>query len=369
MASVLLEHLTKRFDKVTAVKDLSLSIEDGEFVVLIGASGCGKTTTLNMIAGLEEVTEGEIYVDGQTVTHLPPRDRNMAMVFQNYALYPHMTVYHNMAFGLRMRKMPRPEIKRRVNDAAEILGLGGLLERKPKELSGGQRQRVALGRAIVRAPKVFLFDEPLSNLDARLRGQMRAELARLHERLETTMIYVTHDQVEAMSLASKLVLLNDGVCQQVGPPLSVYEKPANVFVAGFIGSPPMNFCPARILGEGSRLWVETCSLKLPVPEKDWPFYERLAGRELIFGLRPEDIAPETETKAGEVFPVEVDLVEPLGAVTQLTLICGGQRLVTTVSLRQDIRPREVIRVGFNMDRMHLFEADEPHWRVSREASG
>src|SRR6266404_2222625 len=265
MARVLLKQLNKKFDGTHAVKDVNLEIRDREFVVLVGPSGCGKTTTLRMVAGLEEISSGEISIDGRVVNDLAPMDRDIAMVFQNYALYPHMSVYDNMAFGLRMRKFEKPEIERRVRHSAEILGIHALLERKPRQLSGGQRQRVALGRAIVRNPRVFLFDEPLSNLDAALRVQMRVELKRLHDRLETTAIYVTHDQVEAMTLGDRVVVMRDGMVQQEGAPLQLYEHPGNRFVAGFIGSPAMNFIAVTISAAGDALWAEAPGLRVRVP--------------------------------------------------------------------------------------------------------
>src|SRR5574342_324453 len=265
MAQVMMKGLNKKFDEVHAVKDVNLHIRDKEFVVLVGPSGCGKSTTLRMVAGLEEITAGEIVIGDRVVNDLPPKDRDIAMVFQNYALYPHMTVYDNMAFGLKMRKFPKPEIARRVQEAAEILGIHELLRRKPRQLSGGQRQRVAVGRAIVRHPRVFLFDEPLSNLDAKLRVQMRVELKKLHLRLGTTAIYVTHDQVEAMTLGDRVVVMKDGVVQQVGEPLELYGRPANKFVAGFIGSPAMNFVDVSIAGDGR--WAETQGLRFEVPER------------------------------------------------------------------------------------------------------
>jgi multiple sugar transport system ATP-binding protein len=265
MAKVLLKALNKKYDETHAVKDVNLEIRDREFVVLVGPSGCGKTTTLRMVAGLEEITSGDISIDGRVVNDLPPMDRDIAMVFQNYALYPHMSVYDNMAFGLKMRKFGRDEIQKRVREAAEILGIQPLLARRPRQLSGGQRQRVALGRAIVRHPRVFLFDEPLSNLDAKLRVQMRVELKRLHERLETTAIYVTHDQVEAMTLGDRVVVMKDGWVQQVGEPLELYGRPANRFVAGFIGSPAMNFVEVAIKGAGDALWAEAEGLRVKVP--------------------------------------------------------------------------------------------------------
>src|SRR5437762_1064387 len=291
MAHVLLKDLNNKFDGTHAVKDVNLQIRDHEFVVLVGPSGCGKTTTLRMVAGLEDITSGEVSIDGKVVNNLAPMDRDIAMVFQNYALYPHMSVYDNMAFGLRMRKFERPEIDRRVRHAADVLGIQPLLERRPRQLSGGQRQRVALGRAIVRNPRVFLFDEPLSNLDAALRVQMRVELKRLHDRLETTAIYVTHDQVEAMTLGDLVVVMKDGVVKQVGEPLELYERPANRFVAGFIGSPAMNFITVRIAeGEGG-LWAEAAGLRVRVPSHKSEALRRHTGQSVVMGLRPEALHP------------------------------------------------------------------------------
>src|SRR5215831_14259513 len=289
MARVLLRNLNKMFDGMHAVKDVNLEIRDKEFVVLVGPSGCGKTTTLRMVAGLESITSGDVLIGDTVVNNLPPMDRDIAMVFQNYALYPHMTVYDNMAFGLKMRKFERTEIGTRVQEAAEILGIQNLLKRKPRQLSGGQRQRVALGRAIVRHPLVFLFDEPLSNLDAKLRVQMRVELKKLHTRLSTTAIYVTHDQVEAMTLGDRVVVMRDGVVQQVGEPLELYNAPVNRFVAGFLGSPAMNFVGVRLAGENGGLWAETQGLRLGVPA---PLQARLApyaGKSTTLGVRPEDL--------------------------------------------------------------------------------
>ena len=346
------------------VDDLNLSIDDGQFVVLIGPSGCGKSTTLNMIAGLEEVTSGEVMVDGRKVTHLPPRDRDMAMVFQNYALYPHMSVFDNMGFGLKMRKTPKKEISRRVADAAEILGVTELLLRKPRELSGGQRQRVALGRAIVRDPKVFLFDEPLSNLDASLRVQMRAELTRLHRRLKSTMIYVTHDQVEAMSLADSLVLIEKGVCRQVGSPLHVYNHPANVFVAGFIGSPAMNLVPARLERRDDGLTLVTCGLGIPLPDRHLAHCEKLADRDLIFGIRPEDVQAATTKTPDCILPMEAEVVEALGSHTLLNLGREGQIFRTAMEPGASVSMGDTIWVGFNLNRLHLFDAREPFARLT-----
>src|ERR1700757_4730333 len=289
MARVAMRGLHKKYDEVHAVIDVNLDIRDQEFVVLVGPSGCGKTTTLRMVAGLESITGGQISIDGKVVNELPPMDRDIAMVFQNYALYPHMSVYDNMAFGLKMRKFPKAEIQKRVKDAAEILGIHDLLKRKPRQLSGGQRQRVAVGRAIVRHPQVFLFDEPLSNLDAKLRVQMRVELKRLHDRLETTAIYVTHDQVEAMTLGDRVVVMRDGMVQQEGAPLELYEHPANRFVAGFIGSPAMNFIAVTITASGDALWAEAPGLRVRVPPPKAQALRRYSGQRVILGLRPEKL--------------------------------------------------------------------------------
>src|ERR1700719_2617665 len=289
MGQVVLKGINKFYDSVHAVKDFNLQIRDKEFVVFVGPSGGGKTTTLRMIAGLEAISSGDVSIDGNVVNELAPMDRDIAMVFQNYALYPHMSVYDNMAFGLKMRKFERPEIEKRVREAADILGIGELLVRKPRQLSGGQRQRVAVGRAIVRHPRVFLFDEPLSNLDAKLRVQMRVELKKLHERLGTTAIYVTHDQVEAMTLGDRVVVMHDGQVQQVGDPMELYNQPANRFVAGFIGSPAMNFAQVRIAAENGSLWAESEDLRIKVPA---PMVGRLgpyAGKEATLGVRPEDL--------------------------------------------------------------------------------
>src|SRR6202167_3735183 len=310
MARVLIRNLNKKYDEVHAVKGVNLEIRDREFVVLVGPSGCGKTTTLRMVAGLESITSGDVLIGDTVVNDLPPMDRDIAMVFQNYALYPHMSVYDNMAFGLKMRKFARPEIDRRVREAADILGIEDYLKRKPRQLSGGQRQRVALGRAIVRHPQVFLFDEPLSNLDAKLRVQMRVELKKLHERLGTTAIYVTHDQVEAMTLGDRVVVMKDGLVQQVGDPMELYNQPANRFVAGFIGSPAMNFAPVRIAAENGSLCAEGEGLRIKVPA---PMKERVgpyAGKESTLGVRPEDLHIAAADDPGELcFDVVVEVVE------------------------------------------------------------
>src|SRR2546427_220939 len=289
MAQVMMKDLNKKYDEVHAVKDVNLHIRDKEFIVVVGPSGCGKSTTLRMVAGLEEITAGEITIGDRVVNDLPPKDRDIAMVFQNYALYPHMTVYDNMAFGLKMRKFPKVEIQKRVQDAAEILGIQELLKRKPRQLSGGQRQRVAVGRAIVRHPQVFLFDEPLSNLDAKLRVQMRVELKRLHERLETTAIYVTHDQVEAMTLGDRVVVMKDGWIQQVGEPLDLYTKPTNRFVAGFIGSPAMNFVDVAVQGSDNSLTAQGTGIRLAIPPVNASRLGPHKGQRVTLGIRPEDL--------------------------------------------------------------------------------
>ena len=318
MASVTLDNVTKRFGEVVAVRNLRLEIEDQEFLVLVGPSGCGKSTTLRLIAGLEELSAGNIYIGDRVVNDVAPKDRDIAMVFQSYALYPHMSVYDNLAFGLRLRKTAKAEITRRVQEAAELLAIGELLDRKPKELSGGQRQRVALGRAIVREPKAFLMDEPLSNLDAKLRVQTRAELIRLHERLQTTVIYVTHDQTEAMTMGSRIAVLRDGVLQQCGSPQGVYDHPANMFVAGFIGSPSMNFFDAKVTGTADDLKIEAFEGQpLDVPPDRRQAYAPYIGQDVIFGVRPEDLwtpqfAPDRTTK-DQLIKSTVDVFEPLGS--------------------------------------------------------
>ena len=323
---------------VTAVNDVSLDIADREFVVLVGPSGCGKSTTLRMIAGLEEISRGEIYIGDRLVNDVPPKDRDIAMVFQNYALYPHMSVYDNMAFGLKLRKFPKAEIKKRVQDAASILGIEELLERKPKALSGGQRQRVAVGRAIVRQPKVFLFDEPLSNLDAKMRVQMRTEITKLHQRLQATMIYVTHDQIEAMTMGDRIVVMDKGVVQQSDTPLKLYNEPVNLFVAGFLGSPPMNIIHGTLKQDRDALVfseMDGGTIEVRFPPTDRPQAREYAGKSMLLGIRPEDIEVAQFTKAPETamaFPAVVDIVEPMGAETNLylqtgvhTVICRSQR--------------------------------------------
>ncbi len=355
MAQVVLEELTKKFDEVVAVREMNLTIKDREFIVLVGPSGCGKSTTLRMIAGLEEITSGKIYIGDRLVNDLPPKDRDIAMVFQNYALYPHMTVYDNMAFGLRMRKFPKPEIDRRVREAALMLGIQDLLHRKPRQLSGGQRQRVAVGRAIVRHPQVFLFDEPLSNLDAKLRVQMRVELKRLHERLETTAIYVTHDQVEAMTLGDRVVVMKDGLVQQVGDPLSVYSKPRNKFVAGFIGSPAMNFLDCTVVGDGE-LAVEAPGLRIAVPPAQKAPLARYRGKTVTLGVRPEDIREATGDDPKQYcVDAVVEVVEPLGNEILLDVRVGQHPLVARVPPTSRVRLHEQITLALNPERLHFFD--------------
>jgi multiple sugar transport system ATP-binding protein len=357
MAQVVLKDINKLYGSVHAVKDVNLQISDKEFVVLVGPSGCGKTTTLRMIAGLEAISSGDISIDGHVVNDLAPRDRDIAMVFQNYALYPHMSVFDNMAFGLKMRKFDRREIAKRVKEAADILGIGELLKRKPRQLSGGQRQRVALGRAIVRHPRVFLFDEPLSNLDAKLRVQMRVELKKLHHRLGTTAVYVTHDQVEAMTLGDRVVVMKDGVVQQVGDPLDLYNRPANRFVAGFIGSPAMNFATVTIVDGRGQLTAKSDGLEIEVPA---PHIERLRphiGRQLTIGIRPEDlhIAGDADA-AGLTFSSRVEVVEQLGSEVLLDVRVGDDTMVAAVDPGVRAKTQDTLRLAVNPGRLHFFDA-------------
>ncbi len=358
MAEVALRNVIKRFDNVEAVRSINLDIPDNEFVVLVGPSGCGKSTTLRMIAGLEEVTAGDIYIGGELVNDLPPKDRDIAMVFQNYALYPHMSVFENMSFGLKLRKFPKAEIKKRVDHAARILDITELLDRKPKALSGGQRQRVAMGRAIVRNPKVFLFDEPLSNLDAKLRVQMRTEIKRVHQLVKTTTVYVTHDQVEAMTLADRVVVMNGGVIEQIAAPQDLYHHPKTHFVAGFIGSPAMNFLRCRVEqnGVGQRVRISD-KIGLPVPASLANRFQSLNGKELIFGLRPEHITeprrsgrdPQSE------FAATLDVVEPMGMETMVYFTVDGQEVCGRVDPGSAKGPGESMRLSADMDRMHLID--------------
>ena len=318
MATVQLKNICKVYEGgVKAVDNVNIEVEDQEFVVLVGPSGCGKSTTLRMIAGLEDITSGELLIDNKIVNDVPPKDRDIAMVFQNYALYPHMTVYDNMAFGLKIRKFPKEEIEQRVHEAAKILEIEELLDRKPKALSGGQRQRVAVGRAIVRQPKVFLFDEPLSNLDAKLRVQMRAEISSLHNRLKATMIYVTHDQVEALTMADKIVVMKFGIIQQIGGPLELYNEPQNKFVAGFIGSPPMNFVETVVKKEGDDIYVDEGSFRIKVLPEQAKALTPYIGKSVVFGIRPEDVVFSKVPEDGKTICGHVSVVEPLGAETHV----------------------------------------------------
>jgi len=363
MAGVKLQGIYKKYPGgVVAVSDFNLDIKDKEFIILVGPSGCGKTTTLRMIAGLEEITEGELFIDGKLVNDVPPKDRDIAMVFQNYALYPHMSVFDNMAFGLRLRKTPKEEIKRRVEEAAKILDISHLLDRKPKALSGGQRQRVALGRAIVRNPKVFLLDEPLSNLDAKLRAQMRTELAKLHQRLQTTFIYVTHDQIEAMTMGTRIVVMKDGVIQQVASPTVLYENPVNLFVATFIGSPQMNILDAVVIDDGTSTWLKFGENKIKLPNSKGRNPEVLAynGKEVIMGIRPECIHDEDmylSQYPDSIVPVEVEVVERLGSVTYLYVKNGENNITASVSPRSTAKPGDKIKLAFDTNRIHLFDKD------------
>ncbi len=358
MAELKLDNIYKIYDnKVTAVDDFNLHIQDKEFIVFVGPSGCGKSTTLRMIAGLEEISKGDFFIDGKRVNDVAPKDRDIAMVFQNYALYPHMTVYDNMAFGLKLRKFPKDEIERRVKDAARILGLEPYLERKPKALSGGQRQRVALGRAIVRDAKVFLMDEPLSNLDAKLRVQMRSEIAKLHQRLQTTTIYVTHDQTEAMTMATRLVVMKDGVIQQVGAPKEVYEKPENVFVGGFIGSPAMNFFTGTL--KDGTLQLGDVSVSVPEGKMKVLRDQGYVGKEIILGIRPEDFHDEPlfiESSAGTKVTVTVDVAELMGAETMVYAQINGQDFVARVDARSEVKPGQKLDLALDLNKAHFFDA-------------
>ncbi len=361
MADVRIENVTKIYPgNVVAVKNADLHVQDREFLVLVGPSGCGKSTTLRMIAGLEDITEGVIKIGDVVVNDVPPKDRDIAMVFQNYALYPHMTVYKNMAFGLKLRRYPKDEIDQRVQEAARILGITDLLDRKPKALSGGQRQRVAVGRAIVRKPKVFLFDEPLSNLDAKLRVEMRAELNKLHHRLQTTMIYVTHDQVEAMTLGDRIVVMNDGVIQQVDEPLELYERPRNKFVAGFIGTPPMNFIDGELERVDGAVYFNEGRQRLRLPEDLTPSDPSYIGKKVVFGIRPEHI--DDRTFVGEVPPDTtleclVNVVEPLGDETLLYLSTKNHDFIAKVDSHHRVEVNQEIEVVLDLSKAHIFDAD------------
>jgi len=360
LAGVLLKNVVKQFKNTMAVDRLNIDIQDKEFAVLVGPSGCGKTTALRMIAGLETLTSGEIYIGERLVNEVSPKDRDIAMVFQNYALYPHMSVRENLGFGLKMRQFPKSEIEGRVQEAADILGIHDLLERRPKQLSGGQRQRVAVGRAIVRKPKVFLFDEPLSNLDAKLRVAMRAEISKLHRRLGATIIYVTHDQVEAMTMATRIFIMNQGALQQSGAPLEVYHHPTNRFVAGFIGSPAMNFIDATLVREAQTYWIATEGFKVKLPEAFHARVEPYAGRPVVFGVRPEDMAAR-DTGAGEGanwLAARAEVVETLGAETFVHLSCGPHSIVARMETpERPLTVGQMLEVGLKMTRTHVFDKE------------
>ncbi|SMP58784.1 ABC transporter ATP-binding protein [Anoxynatronum buryatiense] len=364
MATIELKQVNKSYDnQVSAVEDFSLTIGEKEFLVLVGPSGCGKSTTLRMIAGLETITRGDLYIDGEAVTHRPAKERDIAMVFQNYALYPHMSAYENMVFGLKMKKVPREEIQRRVKEAAVILDLDDLLQRKPKELSGGQRQRVALGRAIVREPKAFLMDEPLSNLDAKLRVQMRTELSKLHQRLQTIFVYVTHDQVEAMTMADRIVIMKDGRIQQIGTPAEVYETPANVFVGGFIGSPPMNFMKGQVVREGDALQLICAGEKWQAAGSTATRLAESGLQQVMVGIRPENMqlaetAADNVTDSGhQRLPFQVEVVEYLGANMLVHGTVGDHRLVVSLNHRQGVKAGECRHLLVNMNQIHFFHPE------------
>ena len=369
MASLSLKHIYKKYPGgVTAVSDFCLEIKDKEFLILVGPSGCGKSTTLRMIAGLEEISEGELFIGDKLVNDVAPKDRDIAMVFQNYALYPHMTVFDNMAFGLKLRKTPKEEIKRRVEEAARILDITHLLDRRPKALSGGQKQRVALGRAIVRNPRVFLLDEPLSNLDAKLRATMRTELTKIHQRVGTTFIYVTHDQVEAMTMATRIVVMKDGLIQQVDTPQNLYDLPVNLFVAGFIGTPQMNFvnCTLEQKGEDIYATFGVNSLKLPAEKANDPAVKDYIGKDVVLGIRPECIHDEPmylSSMPDSIIETDVEVTELMGAEIYLYLVAEEQNLIARVSSRSTARAGDVIKVAIDMSRVHLFDKDTERYIV------
>jgi len=358
MSTVTFDHVTKKYGDVLAVNDLNLAINDGEFMVLVGPSGCGKTTSLRMIAGLEEISAGDLKIGDRVVNDVPPKDRDIAMVFQSYALYPHMTVRDNMAFGLKLRKVPKADIEKRVADAAGILSLDKYLDRKPKELSGGQRQRVALGRAIVREPAVFLMDEPLSNLDAKLRVQTRAEIARIHQRLGTTMVYVTHDQIEAMTMGTRIAVMSEGLLMQVGTPQTLYDSPANRFVAGFIGSPSMNFIDVNLEGTGeSAKLVGTGDWVVPLPRRLAESVAAQGVRKIIAGFRPEHLDIGEAGGNATTFQGKADVVEYLGNEELLHVTAEGKEIVAIVDSSHQVRPGDVVTLKLPVDKVHLFNAE------------
>ncbi len=357
MAQVILKNVRKTYGKVMAVDDFSLTVQDREFMVFVGPSGCGKTTTLRMIAGLEDISGGEVFIGERLVNQTPPKERDVAMVFQNYALYPHMTVFDNMAFGLKLKKVPKDEIQARVVKTARILGIEEFLKRKPRELSGGQRQRVALGRAIIRTPQVYLFDEPLSNLDAKLRIQMRLELKKLHESMQTTSIYVTHDQIEAMTMGDRIVVMKDGLMQQVGEPLELYFRPANRFVASFIGSPTMNFILAHISRKGESLMVESRGLSLPVPEEKTRVLTPYVDKKCILGIRPDDLPAAESLEEKGTMKAVVLVVQPVGSQIYLDVKVGDHNLLASVDARTQVKPRQEIILKSNLENFHFFDPE------------
>ncbi|MCL2840128.1 MAG: sn-glycerol-3-phosphate ABC transporter ATP-binding protein UgpC [Defluviitaleaceae bacterium] len=363
MAGLKLKNIVKKYPNgFVAVNDFNMDIADKEFIIFVGPSGCGKTTTLRMIAGLEEITEGELHIGDKIMNDVAPKDRDIAMVFQNYALYPHMSVYDNMAFGLKLRKTPKAEIEKRVHEAARILDIEHLLDRKPKALSGGQRQRVAMGRAIVREPKVFLMDEPLSNLDAKLRVQMRTEITKLHQKLQTTFIYVTHDQTEAMTLGTRIVVMKDGVAQQVDSPANLYNKPVNLFVAGFIGSPQMNLVEVSVEKKGSDicLMFGEFSIKLPATKAKVVEEGGYVGKTVIMGIRPEDLKDEEmfiSQSPDSIIKTEVEVTELLGAEVYLYLMCAGQQMVARVNPRSTAKSGDTITMALDVQRIHVFDKE------------
>ena len=360
MASVTFEHVYKRFGDVIAVNDLNIQIADKEFLVLVGPSGCGKTTALRCLAGLEEISDGKIMIGDRVVNDVAPKDRDIAMVFQSYALYPHMSVYDNMAFGLKLRKVPKDEIKKRVEFAATTLGIEALLDRKPRQLSGGQRQRVAVGRAIVREPKVFLFDEPLSNLDAKLRVETRANISKLHQQLQTTFIYVTHDQVEAMTMATRIAVISKGLLQQIDTPQTLYDHPDNLFVAGFIGSPSMNFFKVKLVRGDGKLFIDGGSFKVEVPPERVDLYMKYVDKSVIMGIRPENIHDPHYQPSG-IFPQpvegKVDVTELMGNEIFLYVTTGEHSFVARVDPRTKVSMGEQTQVMFNLNNMHLFDTE------------
>jgi len=369
MAGVRLEHIYKRYGDSIAVNDVNFDIQDREFLVLVGPSGCGKSTTLRMIAGLEEISDGNIYIGDRVVNDVPPKDRDIAMVFQSYALYPHMSVYDNLAFGLKLRKTPKRDIDQKVRDAADTLGIGQLLQRKPRQLSGGQRQRVALGRAIVREPQVFLMDEPLSNLDAKLRVQTRADLIKLHQRLQTTVIYVTHDQVEAMTMGTRIAVMRDGVLQQLAAPTELYDHPNNVFVAGFIGSPAMNFFRSELQSVNDTLYADTGTFRIKLPADKRDAASTHTGRQVIMGIRPEDIseASELPNADGNTATLPVEVVEHLGSETNVYLLAGQTPFIARLDARAPAEAGKPMQVAFDAGRLHLFDPDTEQAIVTASA--